>query len=65
MTNSLGQLLTAKLQRKGICTEDYEKIASAVYDSLHEIDMQVDKLEWFIMPNGNEYQKITNIGNKT
>ena len=63
MTNSLGQLLTAKLQLKGIFTDDYEKIATAVYDSLHEIDMQVEKYEWFIMPMGNEYQKITNIGN--
>lgn len=59
MTNSLGQLLTAKLQEKGIFKSDYATISKAVYESLHEIDNQIDKGECFTMPNGNEYAKTT------
>ena len=61
MTNSLGQLLTAKLQEKGICASDYETISRAVYGSLAEIDGQVGKGECLTMPSGNEYTKTSEI----
>jgi hypothetical protein len=62
MNNSFGQLLTANLQHRGIYKDNYDKIAEAVYASLHAIDSKIEQGEWVIMPNGNEYQKISNIG---
>ena len=57
MTDSLGTLLTAKLQEKGIYQDDYHRISTAVYDALHEIDEQVEPDSWITMPNGNSYIK--------
>ena len=63
MTNSLGALLTAKLQDRGIYPNDYDELSLAVYCSLDEIDSQVLKGESISMPVGNEYKKMTSFRN--
>jgi hypothetical protein len=53
MTNSLGALITALLQEKGICSDDYYKISDAVYSSLTEIDLQMNVNDVLELPRGS------------
>jgi hypothetical protein len=57
MTGSLGQLLTIYLQRKGICENDYEKISQAVYESLIQIDLQINTGDVLELPRGSNLTK--------
>lgn len=52
MTNSLGQLLIALLQKEGICDDNYGKLAEAVYHSLKNINDQMNVGDVIELPNG-------------
>ena len=53
MTNSLGALLTALLQEKGIYSDDYYKISDAVYSALTNIDLQMNVGDVIELPRGS------------
>ena len=58
MTNSLGQMLTAMLQQKGIERDNYDAISRAVYRSLLCITKQMELGQEFEMPNGDTFKKV-------
>jgi len=57
MTDSLTTLLTGLLQKKGVLSDDYQTLVSAIGDALYEVDQMVQDGEAVTFPNGNRYVK--------
>ncbi len=52
MTNFIGTLLTAMLQERGICADDYYKLSDAVTNALCDLAEQMDENDCVQLPNG-------------
>ena len=52
MTGFLGTFLTAELQSRGICSDDYRRISEAVTGALLRLNRQMGEGETIELPTG-------------